>query len=246
VARTCREGRALSLPETATRIGSDALPPRLVEHLRSWVGAWPPEGRLQVVANPRRAEPGWDGRVAPVIGIATSTGDAVVGVLPAVADAAAAVAADGDLDDLLAAIPGLLGRRGVGGRGVFRWTTTPTDLPDVGIWLPFDDSRVPQWLRPFGGEVLVVLDRDRYVAGVGIKRHDPAGHELAVGTQEAARGRGLARRLVSQAARRVLADGAVPTYLHAPDNIASAKAADAAGFPDLGWSVIGFFPTDGS
>jgi predicted GNAT family acetyltransferase len=91
--------------------------------------------------------------------------------------------------------------------------------------------------------VLVVLDGDTYVAGVGLKRHDDAGREIAVGTEEAARGRGLARRLVAQAARRVLDEGAVPTYLHAPDNIASAKAADAAGFPDRGWSVIGFFPT---
>jgi GNAT superfamily N-acetyltransferase len=151
-----------------------------------------------------------------------------------------------DLPGLLAQLPRLIGRRGVAGRGVFRWSTTPADLEDVGVWVPYDDPRVPDWLRPFGGEVLLVLDGDRYVAGVGLKKHDDAGHEIAVGTEEAARGRGLARRLVAQAARRVLADGAVPTYLHAPDNVASARAADAAGFPDRGWSVIGFFPTGGS
>ena len=139
-------------------------------------------------------------------------------------------------------LPQLLGRPGVAGRGVFRWSVTPAPLPDVGVWLPADDPRVPPWLRPFGGDVLVVLDGDAYVAGVGVKRHDAAGHELAVGTEEAARGRGLARRLVAQAARRVLDGGAVPTYLHAPDNVASARAADAAGFPDLGWSVVGFWP----
>jgi GNAT superfamily N-acetyltransferase len=200
---------------------------------------------VQVVANPRRALPGWDGEVAPVIGVVTGRGDAAVGVLPSIADAAADVAADGDLDALLAAIPGLLGRRGIAGRGVFRWTTAPADLPDVGVWIPSDDPRVPAWLRPFGGDVLVVLDDDRYVAGVGIKKHDAAGNEISVGTEEAARGRGLARRLVAQAARRILAAGAVPTYLHAPDNIASARAADAAGFPDRGWKVIGFFPFPG-
>jgi GNAT superfamily N-acetyltransferase len=219
-----------------------ALPERLVEHLRSWVGAWPPERHLQVVANPRRALPGWDGTVAPVTGVVTERGDAVVGVVPSIADAAADVAAGGDLDALLAAIPGLLGRRGIAGRGIFRWTTAPADLPDVGVWIPYDDPRVPEWLRPFGGDVLVVLEDDRYVAGVGVKKHDVAGNEISVGTEEAVRGRGLARRLVAQAARRILAAGAVPTYLHAPDNIASAKAADAAGFPDLGWKVIGFFP----
>ena len=196
-----------------------------------------------MVANPRNAVPGWDGRISPVTGVETDRGTAVVGVAPELAPAVAAYASDGDLDTLLPALPGLLGRRGLAGRGVFRWSTSPAPLPDAGIWVPYDDPRVPDWLRPFGGEVLVVLDGDTYVAGVGVKRHDDAGHELAVGTEEAARGRRLARRLVPQAARRVLDEGAVPTYLHARDNIASAKAAEAAGFPDRGWSVIGFFPT---
>jgi GNAT superfamily N-acetyltransferase len=126
-------------------------------------------------------------------------------------------------------------------RGVFRWGARPTPGPDEGVWLPVIDPRVPPWLHPFGGEVLVALDGGHYVAGVGIKRHDRYGHELAVVTHERARGRGLARRLVAQAARRVIADGAVPTYLHDPRNTASARVADAAGFPDRGWQVIGFF-----
>jgi GNAT superfamily N-acetyltransferase len=93
---------------------------------------------------------------------------------------------------------------------------------------------------PFGGQVLIARDeRGRYLAGVGVKRHDGDGHELSVGTEPAARGNGLARRLVAQAARAVLADGKVPTYLHDPANSASARVADAAGFPDLGWQVLG-------
>jgi hypothetical protein len=240
-----RESLPDPLRSDAPSSASEELPPRLVEHLRLWVGAWPPEHHLQVVANSRRGRPGWDGRIAPLVGVVTAAGDAVIGVAPDLAQAVAGRAADADLDGLLPEVPRLLGRRGVAGLGVFRWSTTPADLPDAGVWVPYDDPRVPAWLRPFGGEVLVVLDDDRYAAGVGIKKHDAAGHELAVGTEEAARSRGLARRLVAQAARRVLADGAVPTYLHAPDNIASAKAADAAGFPDRGWSVVGFFPTGG-
>jgi hypothetical protein len=46
---------------------------------------------------------------------------------------------------------------------------------------------------------------------------------------------------VAQAARRVLDDGAVPTYLHAFDNVASARVAEAAGFPDRGWQVFELF-----
>jgi predicted GNAT family acetyltransferase len=105
-----------------------------------------------------------------------------------------------------------------------------------------DDPRVPEWLRPFNGDVLIAwTDDGSYASGVGRKQHDRHGHELSVGTDERQRGRGLARRLVAQAARGVLADGAVPTYLHAFDNEASARVADAAGFPDRGWHVFELF-----
>jgi predicted GNAT family acetyltransferase len=79
-----------------------------------------------------------------------------------------------------------------------------------------------------------------YVAGVGLKRHDGFVHEIAVGTDEAARGKGLARRLVAQAARELLARGVTPTYMHDPANLASARVADAAGFPDRVWTALGF------
>ncbi len=122
---------------------------------------------------------------------------------------------------------------------VFRFTTRPAPLPDAGVWLAGDDPALPDWLRPFGGEVLAALDATGgYVAGVGIKRHDVFGHELAVGTDPAARGAGLARRLVAQAARSVLAAGAVPTYAHDVDNLSSARVADAAGLPDRGWRIL--------
>jgi GNAT superfamily N-acetyltransferase len=129
--------------------------------------------------------------------------------------------------------------------GVFRWTTDPAPGDDPGVWVPTDDVRVPEWLRPFNGDVLVAFadgdDGPAVAAGVGRKQHDAHGHELAVVTEEGFRGQGFARRLVSQAARRVLADGAVPTYLHAEDNVASARTADASGFPDVGWRIIGLF-----
>ena len=47
---------------------------------------------------------------------------------------------------------------------------------------------------------------------------------------------------VAQAARRVLDEGAVPTYLHERDNHASARVAEAAGFPDRGWRAYGVYP----
>jgi GNAT superfamily N-acetyltransferase len=140
----------------------------------------------------------------------------------------------------LATAAGHPGRRV--GAGIFRFCVDPPPLAEVGTWLAADHPAVPAWLHPFGGEVLVVLDdTGSYLAGVGIKRHHETGSEIAVGTEPAARGRGLARRLVAQAARRIVAGGAVATYLHAPDNVASAHVADASGFPDRGWRFVSLF-----
>jgi GNAT superfamily N-acetyltransferase len=229
------------------------VPGPLLAHWRTWTGATPDElsvlgtpapPTVVVVASEGRLRPGWDGAVHAVTGVADPAGNAIVSVPPGYDERARALlTGGGDVDLLRAALPSLLGRPDhIVYRGVCRWAVDVPSadvLPDVGEWLPATDARVPAWLKPFGGEVLVVLDDDVYVAGVGLKRHDAHGQEISVGTEEAARGRGLARRLVAQAARKLLAAGIVPTYLHDPANTASAKVADAAGFPDQGWTVLG-------
>lgn len=216
-----------------------AVADRLTKHLQTWLGQWPAGGPLVITTAPSRTEPGWDGAVHPVIGVACPEG-AVLSVPPDRVSAVAALADDlagltaADLSDAL----GMPGARLF--TGTFRWSEAPTPMEDAGVWLQVDDPRVPDWLIPFGGEVLVAFeDNGGYVAGVGIKQHDPYGHELAVVTEDRAGSKGLGRRLVTQAARRVLADGAVPTYLHADANVRSAKVADASGFPDLGWRILG-------
>ena len=147
-----------------------------------------------------------------------------------------------DLGDRLGEILGVGPARF--GTGVFRTTATvDPDIEDLGEWHAHQTSDLPDWLAPFNGPRLVARDDDgRIVAGVGIKIHDEFGHELAVVTDPAAEGRGLARRLVATAARRVLADGAVPTYLHQESNVASAHVAEAVGFGDRGWTVHGLWP----
>ena len=196
--------------------------------LEEWLGRWPPVSNRDIVASSRRDEPGWDGRRRPVQGVAGADGRWVLSVSPSLAEA----------DDPLAGLALF--------EGTFRFSEWPAALEPAGKWLAHDHPAVPTWLRPFGGDVLVVLDDDgRYVAGVGLKRHLPSGWELSVGTEEAARGLGLARRLVATAARYVLDHGAVPIYLHDDDNVASAKAADAAGFPDLGWRVLSIADENG-
>jgi GNAT superfamily N-acetyltransferase len=215
---------------------------RLHHHLVTWLGQWPGGQGLTVVGSSRRTEPGWDGRVYPVIGVASPT-KTVLSVEPGRAEAVRGAGSlpVGELLGRLPALVGLPGRQAY--RAVFRYTVAPAPLPEAGEWVAAADPMVPAWLHPFGGEVLIVRDdRGGYLAGVGIKRHDPHGQVLAVGTEPAARGRGLGRRLVAQAARRVLDEGAVPTYLHAVTNAASARVAVAAGFHDRGWSAYGVPP----
>ncbi|TDB79404.1 GNAT family N-acetyltransferase [Micromonospora sp. KC721] len=215
---------------------------RLYLHLVTWLGQWPAGPGLHVVGSRRRGRPAWDGRLRPAI--AVRAGDStVLSVPPERVAAIRALARDLEAG-LLAALPAAVGQPGwVVHHDTFRWSLAPAPLPDVGEWTDPADPILPSWLHLFDREVLVVRDADGgYLAGVGVKRHDAHGHELAVGTVPAARGRGLARRLVAQAARRVLDEGAVPTYRHNPANVASARVAAAAGFPDRGWRSFGVYP----
>ncbi|NJC14316.1 GNAT superfamily N-acetyltransferase [Micromonospora profundi] len=215
---------------------------RLHLHLASWLGQWPAAPGLHVVASHRRTRPAWDGRLRPALAVDTGH-SAVLSVAPERVAAIRALLARAP-DRLLASLPDAVGLPGWSLHdGPFRWSLNPAPLPDVGEWTESTAPGLPPWLRLFDRPVLVVRDADgAYLAGAGIKRHDAYGQELAVGTVPAARGRGLARRLVAQAARRVLDEGAVPTYLHEKDNHASARVAEAAGFPDRGWRAYGVYP----
>jgi GNAT superfamily N-acetyltransferase len=210
---------------------------RLVDYLAEFLGGWPATEGLTVIGSLARTRPGWDGEVRDVVGVLRPDGG-VLSVPPAQAQAVRAAVSD--TGELLTKLPGALGRPGARVyAGRFRWTERPADLPDAGEWVPADDPRVPDWLRPFGGTALVTFIDGRYAAGVGVKRHNRHGMEISVGTEERHRGKGLAARLVTQAARAIIAAGAVPIYLHDPANTASDRTAARAGFPDLGWKIVG-------
>ncbi|MGI9017505.1 MAG: GNAT family N-acetyltransferase [Euzebya sp.] len=219
------------------------MPNPLTQHLRNWVGQWPPSPGITVIGHPARDKPGWDGERRPLQGVSDGVGT-VIAVPPSAADEVGRVLGT-DLTDpgLGARLAPVLGMSGaMFGTGVFRWTHLPAPLAPVGTWATADDGRLPPWLAPFNGRRLVTWDHvGRYIAGLGIKVHDDFGQEIAVVTTPAARGKGLARRLVVTAARRVLAEGGVPTYLHDEANHASARVADAAGFPDRGWRIHGLW-----
>lgn len=211
----------------------------LADFLTEYLGAWPGTPGLTVIGSEARTRPGWDGQVHDVVGVANPH-TAVISVSPAAAEPVRDrvrgwVQAESTLPEALARPDSHVYY------GAFRWTDRPADLPDAGVWIPAGDRRVPPWLHPFGGDVLITLIDGEYAAGVGIKRHNASGMEISVGTEPEHRGKGLATRLVAQAARRILAQGAVPIYLHDPANVASDRTANAAGFPDEGWQILGLW-----
>lgn len=222
---------------------------RLTKHLRSYLGDWPPTTRLTVVGSAQRTKPGWDEVIRPVLGIETLQGT-ILSVPPKYLDRVheLSIQCGGDLDETGAGLAELLGKTGWRfGRGFYRWTTKPKVVEAAnpssrGMWVRPDDARTPPWLRQFSGDVLIAMEDGELAASVGIKRHDHWGHELAVVTEEPFRNQGIAARLIARAATRVLDQGAVPIYVHADDNVGSAKAAQAAGFDDKGWRICGLFP----
>lgn len=219
---------------------------RLTNHLRAHLGAWPPPGRLTIVGSAERTKPGWDGKIQPVLGIETLEGT-VLSVPPKYFDRVWTLCEENnhDLDALGRQLAEALDRPGWRfGRGFFRWTTAPKpdEQPLLGTWHLPTDAVVPPWLRTFPGKVLIAEIDGELAASVGIKRHNHWGHELAVVTEENFRQQGIAARVIRQAAARVLEHGAIPLYVHADDNVGSAKAAQAAGFDDQGWRILGIFP----
>ena len=134
----------------------------------------------------------------------------------------------------------------LGGRVIGVVARTGLDIPapesDVKV-ISAGDRRLPDWVHGhFTGPAWVVLSPDgRVLSTAVLKDYDERLREISVGTEEEARGRGLARSVVRAAARGVLAEGRAVLYLHDSDNDASAAVARAAGLHEVSRliSVVG-------
>lgn len=221
---------------------------RLDDHIQQWLGVWPPQIQYQIVVAPERDLPGWDGVAHPIQGIHSPEGS-IVAVSPQYAHLFRDIDPEALILDLLRtpdANPRVSTRLGIpvrAGMPVFRWSERAAEQPEIGEWVLAEDPRLPDWLRPFGGDVLAAFDeRDSYVAGVGLKVHNHLAQEISVGTERDYQGRGYGRMLVAQATRSIIARGGIPIYQHDARNISSARVAEAAGFPDRGWRAIEIHP----
>lgn len=221
------------------------IEPALQCFLLGQLGVWLRPRTLRIAPSARRMLPDWDGNMRPVVGVTTgrTLGRAAVFSIPplhaaAVRDGIDRLGPAPDVSAVAALLPAAVGRPQVRLEStVLRWaTTTTTVLPEIGFWRSAHDLDLPEWLRRFSGQVLVASDnRGRFQGGVGIKRLNGGGREIAVGTAPAFRGRGIATALVAQAVRRIVSRGGVALYRHDPDNLVSARTAAAAGLPDRGW-----------
>ncbi|HWV24734.1 MAG TPA: GNAT family N-acetyltransferase [Thermomicrobiales bacterium] len=224
-------------------VDAEEIEHRLTRFLESRLGIWPPSQPLELVASSVLDEPRWDGSYIPMIGIESPQGT-VLSYSPTrfpTASSIDLVALEDELGtcDAYMTIPEMFGRPEMHfGRAVFRYVDRPADLPEIGEWVSRDDPRIPSWLRPFNGDVLIHWEDGAYAAGVGIKKHNDFGHEISVGTEPEFRGRGFAKMLVAQAAKHILQEGAIPLYMHGDRNAASSRVADQAGFPDRGWHLV--------
>lgn len=223
---------------------AEEIEARLATFLSSRLAAWPPAASLELRACGLRDQPRWDGKPVPFLGIESPQGIVITfspSVFP-IASTLDPVTVEDDLGTSEAhiTIPALFGHPEMHfGRGVFRYLGEFVDLPEIGEWVDATDSRLPEWLHPFNGGVLVHwADDGTYAAGVGLKQHNEHGIEISVGTNPAHRGKGLAQALVAQSARAIWDRGAIPMYLHGTHNTASARVAEKSGFPDRGWHII--------
>jgi GNAT superfamily N-acetyltransferase len=104
--------------------------------------------------------------------------------------------------------------------------------------LPPDDLHADWYRLHFDGPVFVARnDMGSIVSWAAIKCKSDHVWEMAVSTDAAYRGRGLARSVVSHATHAALDAGKLPLYLHEISNTASARVCGALGYQPYGYEL---------
>lgn len=213
-------------------------PQPLIAHLASGWGQRPPLAPSHVAGTPRRLERSCHAHVHPGRGLRDPEHGAGLPVAPAAAQALRHRRGEGDLREVLACLPRLLALPGHGSdEAESRGTSAPGRRPPPapgwtltrqGYRRGCDPSANRSSWPPTATVSTVPGWRSREMTAT---RSPRSPHRRPA--------RDLVRCLIAQTARRGRDQGAVPTSLHSLPEVASARAAKAAGFPDRGWAPLG-------
>jgi len=197
------------------------------------------EPGVHVVTSERRARPGWGGYITPIYAVSTPRG----GVISVRADLASAVPrevplpSDRPLGEREFSRLRAISQRAVPYAYCLNGDILAVDrvafkpAPGGAEHLARTDARGADLRRRFDGEIFVVSGvRGEIAAWAAIKLKSDDVWEIAVVTEAAYRGRGLAKRVVSAATACILDAGRVPLYVHDRANLASARVSRGLGY----------------
>jgi RimJ/RimL family protein N-acetyltransferase len=200
------------------------------------------EPGIHVIVTERRARPGWGGYITPIYAISTPLG----GVVSCRADLVGAVRRDvslppsgrplGDREfSRLRAISQRAVPYAYCLTGDILYVDRTSFKPVAGTaqQLARSDPRGAELRRRFDGEIFVVSGlRGEIAAWSAVKLKSDEVWEIAVVTEAAYRGRGLAKRVVAASTAYILDHGRVPLYVHVRANVASARVCRALGYSE--------------
>ena len=195
---------------------------------------------VHVVPSERRGRPGWGGYTVPLLALST-TGGGVISVRPDL------------LDRVRAEMQPIRPGHPLGVVELERLRRVSTTVVPYAYCLngyvlytdgehfrprasrasrvPRDDPRGADLRRRFDGEIFAIRNtRGEIASWAAIKLKSDAVWEIAVVTEAAYRGQGLAREVVSAATAHILEQGRVALYVHDRANVASAKVCRSLGY----------------
>jgi GNAT superfamily N-acetyltransferase len=195
---------------------------------------------IHVIPSERRTRPGWGGYTIPILALSTP-GGGVVSVRPDLVDRARA-----QLAVLTAGRPigaGEFARLQQISRATIPYAYSLSGYvlyTDAGHFRPRPsrarliertDVRGADLRRRFDGEIFAVYGiRGEIASWSAIKRKSDDVWEIAVVTEAAYRGQGLAKEVVSAATAHILEQGRIALYVHDRNNQASARVCRTLGY----------------
>jgi RimJ/RimL family protein N-acetyltransferase len=198
------------------------------------------EPGVHIVPSERRTRPGWGGYTVPILALATPTGGVVStrsdllervrsGLGPMSAERPIGPAEFTRLHHVARiAIPYAYS---LSGNVLYTDTEHFQPRPSRAVRLDRNDARGADLRRRFDGEIFVIWSiRGDVASWSAIKLKSDDVWEIAVVTDAAYRGQGLAKEVVSAATAYILEQGRMALYVHDRTNLASAKVCRSLGY----------------